>query len=183
MAGGGGGSPLALPPAAGATLRAAAATASARGLPNCFQTAKTGGGRVGTRGEKMSLGGGDCVFRRWEPRGKAVVDLSRVAIEVSRLRLPLRPGDPLPLELSWGRETRILTTFTFTFLGGCSPRLDLSDRSYFLCFYFWRGAPCNCPEHMLLPPLPGSSHQRKRVPLFCIYLFLPLSLLKVREWR
>lgn len=115
-------------------------------------------------------------------------DSRRVAIEVSPLRLPLLPRDPLPPEPSWGGETRILTKLAFTFLGGCSPRLVLADRSLLLCFYFWRAVPCNCPEHMLLsahthtPP----SHQppaKERVPLFCIYLFLPLSLLKVREWR
>lgn len=61
---------------------------------------------MGTRGEKMSFGGGDCVFRRWEPWGKADVDLRRVAIEVSPLRLPLLPGDPLPpgAELGKGNQ-------------------------------------------------------------------------------
>lgn len=127
---------------------------------------------MGTRGEKMSFGGGDCVFRGWEPWGEADVDLRRVAIEVSPLRLPLLPGDPLPPELSWGRETRILTTLAFTFLGGCSPRLDLSDRSYFLCFYFWRGAPCNCPEHMLLPPHPRLQPPTKESPPF-LHLSFP----------
>lgn len=30
---------------------------------------------------------------------------------------------------------------------------------------------------------PSSSHQRQRVPFFAFIIFLPLSLLKVREWR
>ena len=64
LAAGEGGSPRALPPAAGATLRAAAC---ASGLKNCFQTAKTGGGRVGAQGKGLGFGVYDCVFGRLEP--------------------------------------------------------------------------------------------------------------------
>lgn len=105
--------------------------------------------------------------------GPADVDPKRVAIEVSPIPLPLRPAHPLPPWSCTGEEKpRFGTTLAFTFLGGYSPRLDMEDSSFFFsfCFYFWRGAPSNCPEHMLLPPSflqPPATES----PLFCIYHF------------
>lgn len=107
---------------------------------------------------------------------EADVDPKRVAIEVSPIPLPLRPAHPLPPWSCAGEgKPRFGSTLAFTFLGGYSPRLELEDSSLFfsffpLCFYFWRGSPSDCLEHMLLPPSflqPPATES----PLFCIYHF------------
>lgn len=97
----------------------------------------------------------------------------RVAIEVSRLRLPLLPRDPLPPELSWEGETRILTKLAFTFLGGSSPGLDLGDRSFFLFLFLERSAlvivvnTCFSLRTLLL----SSSHRRRNDSPFFAFIF------------
>lgn len=107
------------------------------GLQNCFQTAEAGGGRVGARGKRLGLC--LCVCDCVRTPGKVGVgkaDSRRVAIEVSSLRLPLLPRDPLPPGAELGGGTRILTKLAITFPAGCSPRLDLDDRSFLLLFLF-----------------------------------------------
>lgn len=56
-------------------------------------------------------------------RGEADVDPKRVAIEVSRILLPLRPSHPLPpsLELYWGGETKIWNHISLHIPGRIQP--------------------------------------------------------------
>ena len=126
-----------------------------------------------------------CVWTAGAVRGGKAAP-RQVAIEVSRLRLPLLPRDPLPPELSWGGETRILTKLAFTFLGGSSPGLDLGDRSFFLFLFLERSALVivanTCFSLRTTPPFPPATG-RGASPPFLHLSFLPLSLLKVREWR
>ena len=99
----------------------------------------------------------------------------QVAIEVSRLRLPLLPRDPLPPKLSWGGETRILTKLAFTFLGGSSPGLDLGDRSFFLFLFLERSAlviVANTCFSLRTPPPPlSSSHRQRSESPFFAFIF------------
>lgn len=123
------------------------------------------------------------------PGREADVDPKRVAIEVSPIPLPLRPAHPLPpwscagegkprfgttlashswedTALAWNWKIALYFFFPFFLsvfiFGGDRPVIVLNT-----CFF--------------LPP--SSSRQRQRVPFFAFIIFLPLSLLKVREWR
>lgn len=152
-----------------------------QGLPNCFQTAQAGGGRVESRRKGLGFEWGVIVCMTTRSlEGRQTSTPNEFAIEVSPIPLPLWPARPLPPRSCAGEgKPRFGTTLAFTFLGGYNPRLDGEDSSfslffrfYFLpfCFYFWRGAPSNCLEHMLLPPSflqPPATES----PLFCIYHF------------
>lgn len=177
------------PPAAGATPSSYGTLHGVRpqGLPNCFQTAQTGGGRVETRQKGLGFEWGDCVcLTPRSPGREADVDPPKRVCNrgisdpaSSSARTP--PSLP-PRSCAGEGKPRFGTTVAFTFLGGYNPRLDGEDSSFLFffffpfCFYFWRGAPSNCLEHMPLPP----STSDRESPFLHLSFSFPLSLLKVR---
>lgn len=134
----------------------------------------------------------DCMSGRSSPVGRQD-DSRRVAIEVSTLQLPLLPLDPLPrlppgAEL--GRRNDDFNQISIHIPGRMqlSPGLWLIE-AFCSVFIFGEQRPVIVHNTCFSPPPPPPPHSflqppaEERVPLFCIYLFLPLSLLKVREWR
>lgn len=144
LAGGGGGLPgLYLPRLRGCPSSRGVRLGPPQLFPNCRGR---GWARGGSGGQGPGFGVQSCVWTL-EPRGggeswgggdgggKTTPDeLQSRYLRSGFLFCPATPS-PLP-EQSLGGETRILTKLAFTFLGGCSPRLDLADTSFFALFLF-----------------------------------------------
>lgn len=151
-----------------------------QGLPNCFQTAQTEGGRVETRRKGLGFEwGGDSVFDYQQPgEGGRRRPQTSLQSRYLRSRFLFGPHAPSLPGAVLGRGKQDLEPhLAFTFLGGYNPRLNGEDSSLFLFFLFFfflflflEGSASDCLEHMLLPPSflqPPATES----PLFCIYHF------------